>query len=118
MKLVICGTTYELKFGISFINAIDNMYKQNVHGVEFGLGIELLNTQLEMGRPTALFNAIKAGTSHLDSKPSNHDVESYLEGLALSDGDDYENLFDGLKESMEQAPFLKRALNQMKKNAQ
>ena len=82
MELTINGKNYELKFGLGFINAIDNIYTQEMHGVSFGMGLELLNTYLRLGRPTALFNVIKAGTSHLNSKPSNADIESYLEDLA------------------------------------
>ena len=114
MELDINGKKYELRYGLSFINALDNLYTQDMNGVEFGMGIEMLNAYLDLGRPTALFNAIKAGTSHLKSKPSNDGIENFLEDIAMSDDDKYEKLFDQLKEEIEQAPFLKRALQNMK----
>lgn len=116
MELKIGGKEYELRFGIKFINELDNTYKQNMDGAEFGMGIEMLNAYLEMGRPTALYNAILAGTAHLKSKPSRNKVEEYLEELAMQEDEAYEQLFDQMKEEIEQAPFLKRALKNMKKN--
>lgn len=113
MNLTINGKEYELKFGISFINAIDNMYTQDMKGIQFGMGLEMVNTYLSLGRPTAVMNVIKAGASHLNSKPSTADIESYLEELAMSDDGEYEQLFDDINEAMKQAPFLKRALKNM-----
>src|SRR5699024_12344226 len=100
MKLTINDKEYELKFGLSFINAIDNIYTQKMNGVEFGMGLEMLNTYMSLGRPTALFNVIKAGTSHLDSKPSNNDIESYLEDYPYSTVDEYASMFDELRQAM------------------
>lgn len=117
MELTINDKNYELKFGLSFINTIDNIYTQKMNGVEFGMGLEMLNTYLGLGRPTALFNLIKAGTSHLDSKPSNADIESYLEDLAEKDGEKYEKMFDEVNEAMKQAPFLRLTMKNLE-NAQ
>ena len=116
MILNIGNREYELKFGIKFIEAIDSLYTQEKSGIEFGLGIELVTVYLNAGRPTAILNVIKAGTAHLNSKPSNKDIEDFLEELASKDDESYEQLFTDLLESMEQAPFLKRALKQV--NAQ
>lgn len=113
MELTIGKKEYQLKFGLSFINAIDNIYTQDMNGLDFGVGLEMLNTYMGLGRPTALMNAIKAGTSHMGSKPSNADIEAYLEELASSDDGRYESLFKNLTETMEQAPFLKRTLNDL-----
>lgn len=115
MELKIGGKNYELSYGLSFINSLDNIYTQDMSGVQLGMGVEMLNTYLELGRPTALYNAIKAGTSHLNSQPANSDIERYLEDVAVEDDDKYENLFDDIKKGMEQAPFLKRALKNMSK---
>src|SRR5690625_4351127 len=114
MELDINGKKYELRYGLRSINALDNLYTQDMNGVEFGMGMEMLNAYLDLGRTTALLNAIKGGTSHLKSKPSNDDIENFLEDIAMSDEDKYEKLFDQLKEEIEQAPFLKRALQNMK----
>lgn len=110
MELEIGGKKYELRFGLSFINTVDGIYVQEHKGsgMGIGMGIEMIEMYMELGRPTALYNAIKAGTSHLNSKPSNYDIEAYLEDLAEQDNDEYEKLFDQLKEAMDQAPFLKR----------
>ncbi len=113
MELEIGGKKYELRFGLSFINTLDKLYVQEVRGLGLGMGIEMINTYMELGRPTAVQNAIQAGTSHLKSRPSNEDIESYLEDLAMQENDDYEKLFDELKEAMDQSPFLKRAMKNL-----
>jgi|SRR5699024_1770716 len=112
MELTIGDKKYELKFGLSFINAIDNTYTQSMSGVEFGMGVEMLSTYMGLKRPTALYNLIKAGTSHLNSKPSNNDIEEFLEN-EFSEGRQ-EELFDRAMEAMEQAPFLKQTVQGMK----
>lgn len=114
MELTINDKNYELKFGLSFINTLDNIYTQTAEGMTFGIGIEMLQAYLSMGRPTALANAIKAATSHLNSKPSNNDLEAYLETLAEKDEKEFDKLFDEIEESMQTAPFLKRALQNQK----
>jgi len=116
MELNINGKNYELRYGLSFINRIDNIYTQSMNGVEFGMGVELLSTYLGMYRATALANAISAGTSHLDSQPSKNDIESYLENLAISDTDKFEQLFDDISEGMQHAPFLRKTLENLKSN--
>ena len=112
MELEIGKKTYELQFGLSFINEMDNLYTQNMNGIDFGMGLEMMQAQIEMKRPTVLLNVIKAGTSHLNSKPSNKAIEEFLEGRAIND--ELGELFDEVKKAAEQAPFLKQALQQTK----
>jgi len=107
MILNIGNREYELRYGIKFIETLDRLYKQDLEGIEFGLGIEMAVPYLNMQRPTALMNVIKAGTAHLNSQPSNSDIETFLEELATNDIDKYEELYKEAIESMEQSPFLK-----------
>jgi|SRR5690625_239594 len=114
MELTINGKDYELRFGIKAINTLDNLNKQSIEGLEFGVGVEMTNTKLSMGRPQGLVEAIKAGTSHLKSKPSTTDIEEYVEELAESDFEAYDKLFNEIKEAMEQSPFLKKIMKNLK----
>lgn len=116
MILNIGNKEYELRFGIKFIETIDKLYTQERDGIELGLGVELVTVYLNAGRPTALINIIKAGTAHLNSKPSNKAIEEYLEELAKKDDNSYEELFEEVLEAMEQAPFLKRQMKAAKQN--
>lgn len=111
MNITISGKEYELKFGLSFINAMDNLYTQEMSGVQFGMGLEMMNTYLELKRPTALQNVIKAGTSHLKSVPSNEDIETYLEEVFVEGGQ--EELFEEVKVATEQAPFLRQTVKSL-----
>lgn len=112
MNLEIGGKNYELRFGLSFINEIDNLYTQSMNGIEFGMGIEMMSSYLGLRRPTALNNVIKAGVSHLNSKPSNADIEAYLEGVF--EAGKHEELFKEIEVATEQAPFLKQTIKGLK----
>lgn len=113
MKLKINDQEYELHFGLKFINTLDNIYTQEISGVKFGMGVEMMNTYLAMKHPQALLNVIKAGTSHLNSKPTEKDIENHLEKLAVEDK--LNDLFDEVQETAKQAPFLKHKMKQMEK---
>lgn len=110
MELNINGKNYELSFGIKFIREMDKIHEQDLKGIKMGIGLEMMEAQLSMGRPTALFDVIKCATSHLKSKPSNDDIEAFLEEKAING--ELESLFEEVGEATKQAPFLKQALEQ------
>lgn len=112
MELEIGKKTYELRYGLSFIEAIDKLYTQEMSGVQFGMGLEMVSTYMGLRRPTALQNVIKAGTSHLNSKPSNDDIESYLESVFIAEKQ--EDVFKQVEVEMERAPFLKQTMKGLK----
>lgn len=112
MELEIGKKTYELRYGLSFIEAIDKLYTQSMSGVQFGMGLEMVSTYMGLRRPTALQNVIKAGTSHLNSRPSNDDIEAYLESVFIAEKQ--EDLFKQVEVEIEQAPFLKQTMKGLK----
>jgi len=114
MKLTIANKEYELKFGLKFLRELDKAYVQKIEGMEFSMGLQQANIYLNMKDPNALSTVIKAGVSHLDSHPSNDDVEAYLEGVYES-GSEVQLLKD-VQGAMEQAPFLKQQIKEIKKN--
>lgn len=116
MEIEIGKKTYELKFGLSFIEAIDNIYTQEMSGVSFSMGLEMMSTYMGLRRPTALQNVIISGTSHLNSKPSRSSIETYLEEL-FSEGNQ-EEMFKQVEVEMEQAPFLKQTMKNLKQDQQ
>lgn len=114
MKLKIGGKEYELAFGMGFINALDNIYTQNLQGMAFGTGVESLITYLNMENPTSLYNGIKAATSHLKSKPSNEDLEAYITELA--EKDELGKLYDDFFNALEKAPLVRKKIQTIKEN--
>ena len=54
MEFVINGKERELKFGIGFIRKLDDVYKVDYNGIEFGMGLNMANIQLQQFNPTAL----------------------------------------------------------------
>lgn len=115
MILTIGEKEYELRFGIEFIKRMDDAYKINAKGMEFGMGVESAVSYMAMENPTVLYEIIKAGTAHLNSKPSNKDVEAVLEKYA--EEDKLDQLFKNIQEAMEVAPFLKQKIKKFKEEA-
>lgn len=115
MELKIGEKNYELRFGLSFIREMDMLYTQSMSGVSFGMGLEMMDTYLELRRPTALANVIKAGTSHLNTKPSNDDIEEYLADIFVKE--EQEKLFKEVEVATEQAPFLKQTIKGLKQES-
>ena len=116
MELEIGAKQYELRFGLSFINEIDTIYTQDIDGFQFGTGLEMMQTYLGLRRPTVLYNIIKAGTSHLNSKPSNNEIEKFLEDIFISG--EQEGFFERVEEAAKQAPFLSQAMKRMQAEEQ
>lgn len=116
MNLTIGGKEYELRFGMDFINTLDNIYTQEIEGMQFGMGVESLVMYLSMKNPRALYNAIKAGTSYLNSKPSNQEIEMFVTEKATKD--ELEQLFEAFQKALEEAPLLKPKMKQFKANQQ
>lgn len=115
MDLTINGKDYQLQFGLKFIRTLDQTYTQKADGMEFGLGIETAIPYLKMQNPTVLYELIKAGTSHLKSKPSNDDIENELEKFA--EEGKLDKLFKDIEKAMEESAFLKSKMKKFKKAA-
>lgn len=115
MNITINGKEYELEFGLKFIYEMDKAYTIKQGGAEFGMGIESAITYLAMRNPTVLQQIIKAGTSHLKSKPSDQDIENEL--LKIAEKGSLDKLFKDVMKAMESAPFLKQKIKMYKEKA-
>ncbi|MBD8006530.1 tail assembly chaperone [Bacillus norwichensis] len=115
MKLMINGKEYEMKFGIGFIKKLDQIYPASMNGVEFGMGIEQSMFYFKTKNPTVLFNVIKAATDHLNSKPSNNDIEEELEKIASES--QLNGLFETLEHEMRESVFLKQKIEDFEEKA-
>ncbi|WP_040985538.1 tail assembly chaperone [Oceanobacillus jeddahense] len=115
MEIQIGEKKYELVFGMKFIRKLDEMHTFKQYGQEFGAGVETAMTYIGLMNPTILVDIIKAATSHLNQKPSNNDIENYIEAQA-SEGK-MNDLFKNITEAMEESVFLKEKLQNFKKLA-
>lgn len=115
MKININDKEYQLEFGLKFIRQMDEAYKVEMNGIEFGMGIESAVSYLAMENPTVLYEIIKAGTSHLKSKPSSSDIETFL--VEHAEKGTLEKLFKDVREAMENAPFLRAKIKSFKEEA-
>ncbi|WP_433956995.1 tail assembly chaperone [Cytobacillus horneckiae] len=115
MEIEINGKKYQLEFGMKFIRKMDEVYFIDKEGAKFGMGIESAVTYMAMQNPTVLFEIIKAGTSHLKSKPSNEEIETEIEKYAIEGK--LEDLFLKFEQALGEAPFLKHKIKDFKEKA-
>nr|WLJ25717.1 MAG: tail assembly chaperone protein [Firmicutes phage HS08] len=79
MNLTINGNDYELNFGLKFCREISKGRSKNANGIDIRLGIENATTALYTGDVLILPELIKAATATCDKKPSDKDIEEYLD---------------------------------------
>lgn len=105
MQLTINGTDYELNFGLRFCREISKDKQQSKYGVDLRIGIENAVTNLYTGDVLILPDLVKAATSHLKKKPSDKDIEDFLDTY-----DDLGGLCDDfLSQLLEQSATKKKA---------
>lgn len=105
MELLINDTNYELNFGLKFCKEISKDKQESSHGIDLRLGIENAVTNLYVGDVLILPDLIKASTRHLKQRPSDKDIEEYLDNH-----DDLGGLCDDfLSQLLEQSATKKKA---------
>ena len=105
MQLTINGTDYELNFGLRFCRELSKDKQQSNHGIDLRIGIENAVTNLYTGDVLILPDLVKAATSHYKKKPSDKDIEDFLDTY-----DDLGGLCeDFLSELLEQSATKKKA---------
>lgn len=105
MQLTINGTDYELNFGLRFCRELSKDKQQSKYGVDLRIGIENAVTNLYTGDVLILPDLVKAATSHHKKKPSDKDIEDFLDTY-----DDLGGLCeDFLSQLLEQSATKKKA---------
>lgn len=110
MEFTINGKDKELKFGIGFIRNLDEVYKADVNGIQFGMGLNMAMIQLQQYNPSALSEVIKAaakGSARL--KDVDEAVEAYAE-----ENDGLDSLFEEVIEEVGKSTVTKATLSRMK----
>lgn len=106
MEFTVNGKEYELKFGLAFIRQLDEKFKVDYQGVEFGMGINLANVGLNQLNPATLADVIKAAATHSGKAPKQYDVDTALDEHAEKH-DGLEQLFEDVIEEMGKSPVIK-----------
>lgn len=103
MQLNIGDKEYDIKYNLGFVRYLDDKYplqNKNIKGI--GGGINTIMVQLEMRSPEALVNAIKAGTATEPQKPSNADIDYFLDTQ-----EELTWLYEAVLEGLENSPMTK-----------
>ena len=116
MQFTIAGKEYELKFGIHFIREIDQVYKVDYQGMEFGMGVNLAFMNLLQYNPVALVEVIRAAVSHESSPPKLKKIEEAVEEYA-EENDGLGELFEGLIDELGKSKVVKDTLKKFREEA-
>ena len=109
MEFEINGKERELKFGIGFIRKLDDVYKVDYNGIEFGMGLNMANIQLQQFNPTALVEVIHAAVRGVTSQKQ---VDEALEVYA-EENDGLGDLFEQIIEEMGKSAIVKDSLKRV-----
>lgn len=114
MNITINNKEYELSFGFDFLDYLNENYSIKMeaggHTMSSGLGgARMLASALETEAPTAVYRTIKAATAHLSQKPSNKDVEDYLNEL-YSDDEKPKKLIKDIKKELKKQPAVQKEM--------
>lgn len=112
MELTINGKEYRLYFGTDFVDYINKANGMELEGVKTNVGgMLMLNAGLSMKAPSTLELVIKAATNTLPSKPSNKDLDDYINELLDQDDDtEYETLFTEIETEIKKRPANRREM--------
>lgn len=114
MEFTIKEKTYELKFGIAFIRQLDEKFKVNYQGMEFGMGIIQAMAGLQQYNPTTLADVLKAAATHSGKAPKQYDVDEALDEYA-EEHDGLEQLFEDIIEEMGKSKTVKATQDKLQK---
>ena len=114
MNLEMNGKNYELAFGFDFLDYLNkhNSLTMDVNGQTLNSGLggaTMLASTLGSQMPSTLMTAIKAGTAHLSQKPSNKDIEAYVNEIS-DDDEAYELVFMEIEEAIKKQPATRREM--------
>lgn len=114
MQIKINNKTYELNFGIRFINLMNQKHNVNQNGLYQGMGVNQAVTSLYQYDPIGLAEVIQAASWINKDKPTQLEIENYLDTTA-----DIKKLCDEMLKELEKSNStkaqVKNALKAMKK---
>lgn len=115
MQITIEGKEYDLYFGLDFLEWCEDNAGLKVDGVNMGIGgFNMLYSKLEMNDPVAIMKILKGATNTLKSKPSNTQLEFFLEGKIVED--EFEEFAEELQDTLKKQPFTSVQIKKMNQN--
>ena len=109
MILTINSKNYDLKFGLGFLAEMNKRKPAEFEGMKTGYGaLALLNMGQLLGDPLALYDLIKAALAEAPQKPSNEELEAYLEQIILENR--FEAVLADIMNEVKKSPILAFAM--------
>ena len=108
MQLKINDKTYNIKFGVKFVRALDKAYPIEQQGLKFGMALSAKIPELYAKNIASLADIIYYGTVTESPRPSLTDVETFVEEC-----EDLERLFDDVLQELSESNAGKSLLSEM-----
>lgn len=116
MEIEINGKNYPLTFGFDFIDYVNKENGMAADGIKTNIGgAAMLKASMAGRLPSSLRLLIKGGTCNLKQKPSNKDIDAFIDEIA-EDDDAYDALFDEIQEELGKRPAIRREMGITKKS--
>ena len=109
MTLEIAGKAYTLHFGLGFLREMNRIKSVEMENAKMGYGaMVLVNAGFALGDPLAFVDVIRAATANSPQKPSDEELESWLEELIVTDK--YNDVSRDVFEEIKKSQLLKLAM--------
>jgi hypothetical protein len=110
MNFKIGSQDVKLKFGVKFCRLLDEKYKIDYQGMEFGMGVMYANMGLAQKNVTVLADVIRAGTKEEHSQDS---IDEAIEEYAEKEGG-LKKLFEQVEVEMGKSPVVQETVKAFK----
>lgn len=110
MQLVIKDKTFNVKFGVRFVRELDKAFPNEQNGMKFGMALATKIPELLGFDIAALSDIIYFGTVTESPRPSQVDVDEYIENV-----EDIEKLFENVLDELRESNSGKLFMNQIDK---
>lgn len=109
MIVKIKNKEYQINFGIAFVRALDQKYfTKGVGGATFGLGLEATVPKILTGDVTTLADYIYEGTAAEKSRPSQKEVDAFVDSI-----EDIDAFFDEVVDELKKQNATRRKVLEM-----
>ena len=116
MQITINNRTYQLHFGLGFLQEMNKRHSAEFEGVKTGYGaMALFSAGQYLNDPLAFVDLLRAATAGEYQKPSNDELETYISGLIVKD--EYEKVFLEMMDEIKKSPLLAKAMGEEVKAA-
>lgn len=107
------GKERKLVFGVGFVRKLDEIYRAQVEGIEFGFGVGIAHLQLEQRNPAVLADIIHCAIQRGSTSQA---IDTFVEDYA-EENDGLEDLFVEVMEALGKSSVIKATLNNPNKPA-